>query len=271
MFVSCSFESETGDETDVVKWAHKLMNKSVANRTITKQEAMCELGQLPMVICSESIEIVSITGSTRCSNDNTTSTVLSRYRKRPETQEHLSLHQFYNATKNNHSGGNGSQREFVPHYVGGSGQPVYPLTTSRGKSYARSEILKHMPWSERNPLPNDCDWVTLFEEFRNDPRCPYSVTIAYERAKLRHELRQRGIEEAFQPDIEHSNPTDDLDDDEIGDVIALSESMGYTTDEMDNIEKSGIHIGRDYEWWRRIYTVSQSDMFLLNIGICLNF
>jgi hypothetical protein len=55
---------------------------------------------------------------------------------------------------------------------------------------------------------------------------------------------EKGIEEACQPDTEHSNPTDDLDDNEIGDVIAISESMGYTVDEMDNLEKSGFFIGK---------------------------
>ena len=222
-----------------------------------KKKKMCELGQLPMVICSEGIETVSITGSTRCSNE--TSTILSQYKKRPDTQEHLSLHEFFHTKKNKRLPATRSQREIVPHYVGGSGQPVYPLT-KQSISYARSEILKHMPWSQKNPLPNDCDWVTLFQDFLNDARCPHSVTIGYERAKLRHELRKKGIEEACQPDTEHSNPTDDLDDDEIGDVIAISESMGYTTDEMDNLEKSGFFIGKDYEWWKRIHTVSCSFM-----------
>jgi hypothetical protein len=237
------------------------MNKSVANRTITKQEAMCELGHLPMVICSESIEIVSIAGQTRCSggnpNDNTTSTILSRYKKRPDSEEHLSLHQFYYATKNNRSTTTNNHREFVPHYVGGSGQPVFPIN----KHYARSEILKHMPWSQKNPLPNDSDWIAIFEEFVQKETCPYSVKIAYERAQLRYELKKRGIVEACQPDIEHSNPTDDLDDDEIGDVVALSESLGYTTNEIDNIEKSGIFLGKDYDWSKRIHTVSVSCMF----------
>jgi hypothetical protein len=254
-FALRSFESETGDETDVVKWAHKLMNKSVANRTITKQEAMCELGQLPMVICSEGIETVSITGSTRCSNE--TSTILSQYKKRPDTQEHLSLHEFFHTKKNKRLPATRSQREIVPHYVGGSGQPVYPLT-KQSISYARSEILKHMPWSQKNPMPNECDWVAIFKEFLQDPSCPAGVKLGFERAKLRYELRGKGIQEVFQPDTEHSNATDDLDDDEIGDVIALTESLGYTEDELDKMEENGFCIGRDYDWGRRVYTVSNN-------------
>ena len=260
MFFLISYESQTGDESDVARWAHKLMNRSVANRTITKPEAMCELGQLPMVICSESIETVSITGQTRCSIDTTTSTILSQYKNRPNTQERLSLHEFYHAKRNNHSMATAANhREFVPHYVGGRGQPVYPVTdTKQSISYARSEILKHMPWSQKNPMPNECDWVAIFKEFLQDPSCPAGVKLGFERAKLRYELRRKGIQEVFQPDTEHSNATDDLDDDEIGDVIALSESLGYTEDELDKMEENGFCIGRDYDWGRRVYTVSNN-------------
>jgi hypothetical protein len=254
-----SYESEVGEESNVAKWAHKLMNRSVANRTITKPESMCELAQLPMVICSESIEIVSITGSTRCSTDNTTSTILSQYKKRPETLNQLSLHDFYHTKKNSHLSTNRSHREFIPHYVGGRGQPVYPLTDSKQSiSYARSEILKNMPWSQNNPLPTDCDWVAIFKNFLADPKCPSGVTLGYERAKLRYELRKKGIEEVYQPDTEHSNITDDLVDDEVGEVIALTESLGYTEDELGNLTNSGFFMGQDYDWGKRIYNVSKT-------------
>lgn len=258
LVILLSYESQTGDESDVARWAHKLMNRSVANRTITKPEAMCELGQLPMVICSESIETVSITGQTRCSIDATTSTILSQYKNRHDIQEHLSLHEFYHAKRNQQSMSTvTNHREFIPHYVGGRGQPVYPLTdTDQSISYARSEILKHMPWSQKNPLPIKCDWVAIFKQFLQDPSCPAGVRLGYERAKLRYELRGKGIQEAFQPDSEHSNATDDLDDDEIGDVIALTESLGNTEDELDKMEDSGFFIGRDYNWGRQVYKVS---------------
>jgi len=245
------------------------MNRSVANRTITKPEAMCELGQLPMVICSESIETVSITGSIRCTSDGATSTMLSQYKNRLDTQEHLSLHEFYHARKNKQSTATATHREFIPHYVGGRGQPVYPVTdTKQSISYARSEILKHMPWSQKNPMPNDCNWVAIFKEFLQDPSCPAGVRLGFERAKLRYELRGKGIQEAFQPDTEHSNATDDLDDDEIGDVIALTESLGYTEDELDKMEDGGFCIGRDYDWGRRVYTVSNT--CIVNQPTCCN-
>jgi hypothetical protein len=266
-FTFFSYESETGDETDVAKWAHKLMNRSVANRTITKQEAMCELGGLPMVICSESIETISITGSTKCATDTNTSTILSQYRNRPDAQQHLSLHQFYHIKKNKKLASTPSYREFIPHYVGGKGQPVYPIT----RSYARSELLKHLPWGRKNPMPNDCDLITMFKQFLENPKCPVGVRLGFERAKLRKELKEKGIQEAFQPDIEHSSNTDDVDDDEVGEVIALTESLGYTEDELEKLENNGFFLGKDYDWGKRIYTVSNPTIHHTRFGIILNY
>jgi hypothetical protein len=62
------------------------MIRSVANRTITKQEAMCELAKLPFVICSEAIENVSLSGCSKFKevNGNSMNTMLGQYRRREE-------------------------------------------------------------------------------------------------------------------------------------------------------------------------------------------
>ena len=242
------------------------MNRSVAQRTITKPEAMCELGSLPMVICSESIETVSLSGQTKFGKGNdgdgySTNTLPSRYRKREKPEElGLSLHQYFHKTKNNTN----SRKEFIPHYVGGSGQPVFPVTDS----YARSELLKHKPWSAKNPMPTNANWIAMFEEFRNSDDCPISVKVSYERAKRIHEDRNKGIKEPFQADIEESTPTDNICDEEVDEVIALSETLGYTEDELDSLEKSGFDLGKEYNWSKRIYEVRTKIQFLC--VLCLN-
>ena len=252
-------ESEIGDETDVAKWAHRLMNRSVAQRTITKPETMCELGNLPFVICSESIETVSLSGKEKFNNSGegyTTNTLPSRYNKREKPEElELSLHQYFHKTKNN----NNNRKEFIPHYVGGSGQPVFPVDDK----YARCELLKHKPWSKNNPLPPNAPWKELFEEFRIRDDCPISVKVSYERAKRRYEDRLKGIKEPFQADIEESTPTDNLFDEEVDEVIALSETLGYTEDEMESLEKNGFDVGKDYDWSKRIYEVRKTQMYVL--------
>ena len=47
---------------DVKQIARKLLNKTIANKMISKQEAMVLVGQLSLVDCSESISTVSISG-----------------------------------------------------------------------------------------------------------------------------------------------------------------------------------------------------------------
>jgi hypothetical protein len=93
-------ESETGDEKDVIKTVQKCLNRSVASRTITKQEAVCQIGKLPLVICSESIDTISLSGAMRVSNgvNSNYKTFLSEYNTRT-THLDKSLHQFFHLTK----------------------------------------------------------------------------------------------------------------------------------------------------------------------------
>jgi hypothetical protein len=48
-----------------MKTVQKCLNRSIANRTITKQETVCQLGKLPFVICSEKIDVISLSKAVR--------------------------------------------------------------------------------------------------------------------------------------------------------------------------------------------------------------
>jgi len=64
------------------------LNRSVANRTVSKQEAMCELGDLDLVICTESIETVSLSASIKIKYGEKDSTnIVQKYKKRKKTRE----------------------------------------------------------------------------------------------------------------------------------------------------------------------------------------
>lgn len=64
-----------------MKTVQKCLNKSISNRTITKQEAMCQVGKLPLVICSESIDTISLSGVVRVKETESYNykTLISRY------------------------------------------------------------------------------------------------------------------------------------------------------------------------------------------------
>ena len=71
-------------------------------------------------------------------------TSITKYKNR-DIHLGLSLQQYFNLLKNNNS----NKKEIVPHYVGGSRQPTYPVT----KQYARAELIRHLPWNKYESLP----------------------------------------------------------------------------------------------------------------------
>ena len=83
LFVLCSYKEEIGTNRDMIKLSRHLLNRSVANRTISKQEAMCELGDLDLVICTESIETVSLSSSVKINYGGKNSdNVVQKYNKK---------------------------------------------------------------------------------------------------------------------------------------------------------------------------------------------
>jgi hypothetical protein len=63
-----NMEDMYGNKEGVFSAARKLLNRASVDRTLSKQEAMCLLAQLPLVLCSERIEPVSLSPSRRICN-----------------------------------------------------------------------------------------------------------------------------------------------------------------------------------------------------------
>jgi hypothetical protein len=139
-------ENSTGDsKKDSSKLAKQVMNKSLAHKMISKQENMVHLAGLDLHLCSETIEIVSISGSYRLSEDNHVSkanTVLKRYGSRKDNQE-MSFDDYFNLSRNKNKKEN--KKIIIPHYVGSKCLPTFPPT----KDYARSVLLLYKPWIGR--------------------------------------------------------------------------------------------------------------------------
>jgi len=256
-----SCDDETGDERDVVKLVQRCLNRSIAQRTISKQEAMCELARLPSVICSEIIETVSLSGYTKLSNGcfNESRTMLNKYKNR-KTNLNQSLHQFFHSTKNVSKR---QKKEYVPHYVGGSGQPIYPIT----ENYARIELTKHKPWCSTHCLPSQEQMIEEFERFLIDPECPTTVKLSFERAKLKYYQKKRGLREVIADTQEESNPISNIVDKDTIETLAISNNIGHMTNEIENIENTGLYTGKNYDWSTRIYNVSKT----ANIGFINHF
>ena len=82
-------EQEHGDDQDINRVVCRLLNRSVASRTITKQEAMCQLGGLSLVMCSDPSETVSLSEEVklRVQGEIHTDTFLITYCNRKECPE----------------------------------------------------------------------------------------------------------------------------------------------------------------------------------------
>jgi len=203
-----------------------------------------------MVICSEVIETISLSGYSKLSDGsfNASKTLLSRYKKRCGDPQ-LSFHSYFHKTKNQ---GAKKYREYVPHYVGGSGQPVFPIT----ENYARIELMKHKPWSSENDLPPLTNMIEEFKRFLQDPTCPITVKLSYERAKLKHTQRLRGQKEAVSQEQEESNPSCAMVDKDTRVTLAVCNNIGDVTYEIENMENSGLFTGKEFNWSKRLYKVS---------------
>jgi len=246
-------EIETGTAHDVASTVCKLMNRSVANRTITKQEAMCELAKLPFVICSEAIENVSLSGCSKFkeANGNSMNTMLGQYRRREEGLQDLSLHEYFHLKKNKEKL-RSNTKEIIPHFVGGSGQPVFPVS----QSYARTVLLVYKPWSNKNPLPKEDCYIATFNDFLNDQKCPASVKIGYARAEIRAQNLRRGIQETISPDLTESTTTENLQDEDVEAAYTLCHSLGTSEEFLDTLKPNDVCWGENYDWSKRYNEVS---------------
>jgi hypothetical protein len=260
-----SSDAELGTDQDTQKLVCQLLNRSLATRTITKQESMCEVGGLPMVVCSEIIETVSISGAVKFrenAQDYTSSTFFFKYYHQNPHYNCMSLHQYFDFIRNTSQKHNNKHRQVVPHYVGGAGQPKYPVT----QSYARATLLIYKPWSVTNPLPTEDKYIASFEKFITSSSCPYSVKLSYERAKLRTKQTQCGIPESFHSETDQSTPTTNIYDKDIKDAMELSNCMINFIDTFDSIQPTEFDYGKNFDWGHRRQTnVSENSVLILTI------
>ena len=154
------------------------MNRSVSNRLVAKQECMVLLGKLDLVKSTEEIVTVSLSKSTRvrASQDNqkggkksTETKFIKIYEARPLEFKDKSLHQYWCHL-------NPLQ---IPHYVGITGQPKFPVS----EEFARSVVITHIPWTE---YPKNKKWIDMFNVYINSPECDKSIYMAYCRVRNRH-------------------------------------------------------------------------------------
>ena len=238
----------SGTISEVKTLARVLLNKVTKEKVISKQECMCHLAGLNLVLCSESIESVSISGTYKLGTENQAqTTLLSQYAKRENILKDMTLHEYFFFRKQNTTT---KKKQAIPHYVGGRSYPTYPVT----EGYAKSVLTCHVPWIGCSNFEKaDRNYIQEFEDFIKSNNCPKSVKVAYGRVKGRHLQKNKTQEPTSQiQTINYDTFSKDLDP-EIIDIVALAGTLGIHQTDNDELD---YNIGLNYDWSQQNYQVS---------------
>ena len=229
-------QEQTGGKNDVVRVCKQAMNKCAAKRLISKQEAMVLIADLPLTLCTEGFESVSLTNSKPVTLDGEVKQdkkFISRYMERAGAFENLSLYEYFHHMKNQNDG----SRRLIPNFVGVCGTPKYPVT----KDYARHVLTVYRPWRS---MPKDIEWIEEFNRFINSPECPTSARMPYEREMHRHFDHMQHYEPTSAA-VDHSGNAISAESQELLELVGLRSHE--FTDYDDALFKS-MDFGREHEW-----------------------
>jgi hypothetical protein len=244
-------QDELSNVQDVKRLARKVLNQSTKNRVVSKQEAICQLLGLPLYSCSEAFQNVSLSGNVRLgTDDESRTTFLAQYARRSPELWHMSLHQFFHYKHNEKPGYRKTdKRTKIPIYSGAQCEAVYPAT----EGYARGVLMIYWPWHGSFPLDKDCDSIrSEFENFLQDSsKCPVSVRISYDRARISHNKTEptSNCAEmdydsfALKPDQENQ------------DLVDIAGTIYKNYDGEDNDGTMAYDFGGDFDWTSRAVQV----------------
>ena len=254
-----SAETMTGTTADVIRVSRQMLNRSIASRTIPKQECMVELAELPLVLSSDTTETINLSGSYKIKSD-THRDLVSQYRKIAKSNPTMSLHDYVrkaiNEKKRSVKNGKRKYKNVIPHYVGANGQPKYPPT----KEYAMAIFIVHKPWEDSKPKRRNGaqDWIDEFKEFVTSEACPEFVKMEYARVKERAESKRPS--EAISSEECYDYETQADVDDSTKDLLNIITTQTLATDLFLNVHDQKINKGLHYDWSERM---SVSHLYLI--------
>jgi hypothetical protein len=144
--LAMNMEDIYGNKAGVFSAARKLLNRASVDRTISKQEAMYLMAQLPLVLCSEKIEPVSLSPSRQIYNQieakkdkklEDTSWITEYERRNGDST--LCFHHYITGVMNHKK--TRTLKEIVPHYTGSMQFCSFPLL----ETYYYQVLLAYKP------------------------------------------------------------------------------------------------------------------------------
>ena len=212
-------QETTGDVHDLKRTARKILNASATRRLISKQEASVLLSDLPLTLCSDLIEDVSINWNTKITTKESSAQdtrYIALYSKRPSKYLHLSFHQFYSVYREQIL----KRRPAIPNYVGMSGKPTFPLS----RDYACSVLVIHKPW--HGSYPSFENWMSDFDRYIKSKGCSLSARLQYDRVVQRYYDGTKFVEPTAKAADHSQNPISEDDA-----ITMLLAGMGGNGDE----------------------------------------
>jgi hypothetical protein len=216
---------------------------------------MVECTELPLTLCSDNIEVVSLTNSVKLSTTTTgRRTLIQQYESRSkETQEHLSYSEFaYDFHKKKHTTG-----LTVLHFVGMNNTPTFPVTSS----YARCTLILHVPWREfLFHKMSDQDCIALFYSKMRSNLFPRSVKLQYEQVLHRYQQEKHTLDTLIEENSSDDESLyDNLDSEDALLLKTLTTLPSTATLNDDYVFNKGVN----YDWTKR-HTVSYAIMKIYN-------
>jgi hypothetical protein len=226
---------------DVQRIARKVLNRSLGEKLVSKQEAMVQLANLDLFLCSEMITNVSLSGYYKLATAGEgKTTVLAKYAKRDLSKRnhlHQSLHSFFLDKEGWHE----KYKKFaIPHFTGASCAAVYPPTSE----YARAVLLTHKPWHTKFII-DDRDFLSEFWEFIRMPTCPSIVTVPFYQVYFRNLTKKTYVEPSSNGEgISYEEFAQDIPNELALAVKMVSNLSGAATD----MEGYEYDYGEDHDW-----------------------
>ena len=241
-------EDKSGTIAEVKKIARVLLNKTLKDKVISKQECMCHLAKLDLFVCSESIETVSISGE-YClqTSEGAKHTFLAKYAQQDTMIcNEMSLHQYFHHWKNSETSIlRSNQKYIIPHYVGARSEPTFPIT----EGYAKAVLLLHVPWRNTfNEEEEARDYKKEFETFLKSGKCPDSVRIGYGRVKTRFEQKKQFVEPTGKKETIFYESFSTSVDESAEEIVALASTLGLTCT-TDISDENDFYYGNDSTNW----------------------
>ena len=227
------------------------MNWMSGNRTISIQEAVHEIEELPLVLCSERMLPVYINGfmAIKKQSQPNPSDCLSRYAHRKEHMD-MSLYRYFYQKYVPDIDRKIQNKEYykqpILNGLGMNYKAVHPITFE----YARGLLILYRPWSKASYLDfrDKQKIIDDAKQMLEKRLVPFNVYAEYHRAQNKHkqlDLISKAHNEDFDEQLE-----DEEDPEYMDQKIQAMNARQFTNtiSENDEINSGNVDIGLNHDW-----------------------